>query len=201
MLVAVTGPTGEPVSLDDLKLHLRIDGRDEDALLAGLITAARQEVEFETGRALMTQTWDLWLDGWPCVHGTPSAVLRIPLPRLQAVAWVKYFDTANGEHTLDASAYYVDSASEPGRVCLAYGQSWPATVLRPINGVQVRFTAGYGDAGSVPPKLAAAIKLVAGWLYENRGDGAPAGPGQSPSQWADAVDRLCAGYAVRMGFA
>jgi len=39
-LVMTAAPSAEPISLAEAKAHLRIDGNDEDALLASLIAAA-----------------------------------------------------------------------------------------------------------------------------------------------------------------
>ena len=43
----------EPVTLEDLKLHLSIDFDDHDDLLNKLLTAAREEVELYTGLSLI----------------------------------------------------------------------------------------------------------------------------------------------------
>ncbi|PZN51615.1 MAG: hypothetical protein DIU65_11005, partial [Proteobacteria bacterium] len=50
-------PAAEPVTLAEVKVHLRIDGTTEDELVAGLVRAARQEVERATGMALIEQSW------------------------------------------------------------------------------------------------------------------------------------------------
>lgn len=49
----------------------------EDTLLTNLITAARRHVENVLRRALITQTWELWLDDFP------TSGFEIPLPPLQ----------------------------------------------------------------------------------------------------------------------
>ena len=54
-------PAGEPLTLAEAKLHLRVDLNDDDALIAALISAAREQVEFLTGQRLITQTWALEL--------------------------------------------------------------------------------------------------------------------------------------------
>ena len=54
-------PAGEPLTLAEAKLHLRVDLNDDDALITALISAAREQVEFLTGQRLITQTWELEL--------------------------------------------------------------------------------------------------------------------------------------------
>ncbi len=58
----LTGPALEPVSLADVKAHLRIDGDDEDALLTAAIVSARVHVEAATRRVLIEQAWRIYLD-------------------------------------------------------------------------------------------------------------------------------------------
>jgi len=135
----------------------------EDDLLNALITTARQYVEDFQNRALNTQTWELWLDAFP-----GKDYIEIPLPPLQS-ATIKYYDTDDTEAPFSADDYFVDTKSEPGRVVLNYGESWPSTTLRPANGVCVTFVAGYGaTASTVPKKVKQAMLLLIGHLYENR---------------------------------
>ena len=44
----------EPVTLEEARLHLRVDHTDEDALIGSLIIAARELAEHETGRVFST---------------------------------------------------------------------------------------------------------------------------------------------------
>lgn len=158
-----TQPTTEPVSLDEAKLHLRVDSTDEDVLIQSYIKAARIYAEKFQNRAFVTQTWDLWLDAFPS-----KDYLEIPLPPLQSITSIKYYDTANTEATMTASDYFVDVKSDPGRVCLAYGKTWPSTTLRDYNGVDITFVTGYGVAELVPENVKSAIKLLVGHFYEHR---------------------------------
>lgn len=163
-LKLVTPPTIEPVTLDEAKLHLKVDGADDDNSILGLITAAREYCEGFQNRAYITQTWQLWLDSWP-----NGSVIPIPRPPLQSVASVLYYGADGAEYTMAAAEYFVDDKSEPGRLALNYYKTWPAVTLWPANGVCVEFTAGYGDgAEAVPQKVKQAMLLLIGQWYENR---------------------------------
>jgi hypothetical protein len=50
-LRATSEPFAEPVDLDEMKNHLRLDGDDEDSLVRGWEIAARQYVSDVTARA------------------------------------------------------------------------------------------------------------------------------------------------------
>jgi len=133
----------------------------EDDTITDLITTAREWCEGEQGRAYITQTWDLYLDEFF------DDVLKVPLPPLQS-ATITYYDSANAIQTLSTSYYVVDIASEPGRICRAYGYTWPTTYDRP-GAVIVRFVAGYGaTAATVPRRVKQAMRLLIGHWFLNR---------------------------------
>lgn len=156
-LSQITPPVREPVSLDYAKTHCRVDGTDEDNLIAGLIISARAYCEKYINRALMEQTWDLWLDKFP-----KGGAIEIPLPPLQTVTSIKYYDIDDTEHTMDAADYIVDAASEPGRVVLGYSKAWSTTTLRPVKAVCVRFVAGYATYSSTVTTAGTAVTKTAG---------------------------------------
>lgn len=162
-LKLITGPSEEPISITEAKAQLRVDWSTEDTQIGNYILAAREYCEGFQNRQYITATWDLWMDGWPSKDR-----FGIPLPPLQSVASIKYYDTANVEATMAAADYFVDDKSEPARVVLAYGTSWPSITLRPANGVVVRFTAGYGLAAEVPQKVKQAMLLLITLMYEKR---------------------------------
>lgn len=161
----ITAPTEDPVGLDDAKEFLRIglDDHGHDTLIASLLTAAREQLDGPEGLcgALLEQTWELLLDAFP-------AAIPMPLAPLKSVTSVKYLDTAGVEQTLAASVYTVDVASKPGRITLAYNQSWPST--RGVeNAVTIRFVCGYGKPDQVPERLRTAIKRLVQNDYDHSG--------------------------------
>lgn len=162
-LELITAPAEEPVSLSEAKAHLRVDIDDDDTYITTLITAARRHTEAVMRKALITQTWDVFLEKFPS-----SRYIELPRPPLQSVTHIKYYDDDDAESTYSSDNYYVDMKSQPGRVILRDDASWPGNDLRDANGVAVRIVAGYGDAEDVPEQLAQAILLLVGHLYENR---------------------------------
>lgn len=157
-------PAVEPVSLAEAKLHCRVDVTADDTLLSALVVAARRQAERILYRALVTQTWDLYRDAAP-----EEAWLEIPYPPLQSVSYVKYTPVSTGvAATYAAASYSVDAISEPGRLVLNSGYSWPSDELVVVNGFNVRFVAGYGAAAAVPQTIRHAILLMVGFWYEFR---------------------------------
>ena len=137
----VTAPASEPVSLEEAKRRIRVGSTvtAEDEDIATSIVAARKAVERETGRALITQTWEGRLDYFPGGMEIP-----FPKPPFQSVVSVKYIDTDGNEQTLATTEYTADATGELGRIFLQWGKSWPSTRVEP-NTVRIQWKAGYGD--------------------------------------------------------
>lgn len=158
-----TAPATEPVTESEAKLHCRVDHSTEDAIFTRLIEVARIQCENISGRAFVTRTYTAMLDRWP------SSCFELPYPPLASITSIKYYDDAgSAAATVNSANYYVDTNSEPGRVALVSGADWPSTTLRDINGVEIIYTAGYGNAAAVPDQYKQAMLLLIGHLYENR---------------------------------
>ena len=142
-----SNPPVEPVSLDDVKDHLRIEHNNHDSQLLRLITASRQWVEDFTRRALIQQTWKFYLQDWPS-----GEEFELPYPPLQSVTSIKYTDSDDAVTTWSSTEYEVDTDAEPGRVILGYDYTWPSTTLHPKNPIEVEFVAGYDTDGNSPPE-------------------------------------------------
>lgn len=140
-LFEVTAPSAEPVSLSDVKLHLRVDSTAENDLIAGLNTSARQYAESFTQRAIPRQTWDYKQDRFPC-----ASEFYLPKAPCISVTSISYIDTNGDTQTLSTDIYGTDLPTGPmaraGRIYLKYQQVWPQTRDIP-NAVTVRFVAGY----------------------------------------------------------
>lgn len=161
----VTGPTEEPVSLDDLKLHAGIEDSDSDNLLEAYIRTARESAEQYLGRGLMTQTWKLVLDGFANV---------IPLPMaapLASVSSVKYYDSAGVLQTLATTVYDTDTVARPGTVTLKPDQTWPSVQGTRQNGhVEITYVVGWTTPDAVPDRIKIGIRLLAAGLDRERSE-------------------------------
>lgn len=161
-LKLITAPAAEPILLATAKAHLRVDHANDDTLIDALITAARQAAEDRTGRAIITQTWELVLDAFPANE------IQIAKPPVTGITSVKYIDTAGAEQTLGTDQYLLDADAFPGWLLLAYGASWPDT-QDAANAVRIRFTCGYGASESaVPAALRQWMLIAIATMYAQR---------------------------------
>lgn len=179
-----TAPAVEPVTLTEAKAHLRVDHTDEDTLITALIPAARQLAEMHSRRAFVTRTLDAALDDWPY-----DDVIELAYPPLASVTSITYLDDAGDSHTMSSDDYFVDTISQPGRICLADDANWPAETLRRRAAITIRYVCGYGLAAAVPQNYKAAILLLIGHLFENR-EAVIVGAGLSATAIPLAVDAL-----------
>jgi uncharacterized phiE125 gp8 family phage protein len=151
-------PAIEPLTVSEVKAHLRIDRSDEDSYLSSLITVARQAAETRMERTLIQSTWKLTLDRFP------DAIL-LSMPPIVSVQSVSYTNSAGVSVVLSASDYVVDAISEPGWVVPAQGKSFPQALG--INAVTVTYVAGYGSlASDVPAPIRHWLLLAIGEMYD-----------------------------------
>lgn len=137
-LIVTTPPVAEPLSLADVKRHLRIglDWSDEDPELQGWIAAARREAERISGQALVAQTLRYTFDEFP------DWEIELPRPPLVSVSSIKYVDADGVTQTILAADYSVITTRRPGIVEPAYGEAWP-TAREQADACQVNFVAGH----------------------------------------------------------
>lgn len=173
-LSTVTDPAVEPITLAEARAHLRLEAtgspaaHEDDDYVSALITAAREKVEADTGRALVQRTLKLRLNTW-------SESIELPYAPLLSVSSVKYYDNDGTLQTLSSSVYDVYTDEAPGGIRLAYNQSWPNHRAQE-NAIEITYVAGYADDGAsptdyranIPVSIKQAMYLIIGDLYENR---------------------------------
>ena len=148
-----SGPSTEPITLDELKLRLRVTSCDFDAELLDMLKAARQQVEADTYRRLITQTVVMYQEDFTSLLGP----VEIRLAPLQSITHVKYYDRDDALQTFSAADYYANLTSTPPEIRLKEAKQWPNTSLYRPNKVEVTMVAGYGGAASVPQAAKLAI--------------------------------------------
>lgn len=165
-LVAPPDAGVDVIETADMKVQLRVDTADDDAYIASLVKMA---VEFldgrdgRLGRALITQDWKLSV---PCFDDYSR--IHIPLPPLQSVEEIQYYDLEETLHTADLADFDVFKAHDWAYIVPKTGKAWPGVASRP-DAYQITFKAGFGDAASdIPLTVIQAIKLLVGHWYENR---------------------------------
>ena len=96
--------------------------------------------------------------------------MLLPKPPLLQVVQVATYNEQDEGTVLPASDYFVDRASEPGRIVLRTGAAVPA-ITRAANGLEIQFVAGYGDdPHDVPEPIRLGLLQLVAALNENRGD-------------------------------
>lgn len=159
-LVLSQSPLTEPVTLDEVKAHLRIDHDGEDDLLNSLIATAREYLEGQTQLALMIQSWRLYLDNWP----VDNCVMLHKSP-VQSIEQIEQFDANGDAQVISTSEMLLDGNTHPARLYTKQ-QSAPEQV---INGIEITFTAGFVSASEIPDMLKRATLIHIAQMYEFRG--------------------------------
>lgn len=160
-------PTEYPVSLDEVRVHLRMgDLRDDDAYIVALIKAVTRHVEQYLGRALITQTIRDVHDKFP----PTSEPITLRIAPAQSIVGISYRASDGTSTSVDSALYVQEFDSAPPRIGLAVDATWPTPQNR-IGSVTITYEAGYGDTpDNVPDDIRTAIKLIIYDLYENRAD-------------------------------
>lgn len=154
-LILYTPPASEPVSLDEVKLYLRLDGNEQDGLLSQLIVSVRQAAEKYLKRSLITQSWLLAFD-----NCAPTTVL-LPKGPVQSVTSVKIVARDGGETILATTGYYLNA----GREKLVFDTPPVGHI------VEVLYVTGFGAPADVPESVKQGMLSHIADLFDRRADG------------------------------
>lgn len=164
--ILVTDAAVEPVTLDEVKTALRLDGTtDYDALITPLITSVRQFAEMTTGRDMINKTWKTFLDYFAFSSFSRFSPLnvypffwnnypiQIAKSKLQSITSIRYL--SNGVYqTYDAANYYISEEADKSSIYLTATATSPQTVDNVKQAVEITFVSGYGaTAADVPQGL------------------------------------------------
>lgn len=196
-ITVVTSATAEPLTLAEAKRHLRVTSTsttDADSLyISSLITVARNKVEGLTNRRLLSQTLNLYLDQWPA-----TSYLELPYAPLKSVptTGITYTNSTGATSTFGSTKWDADIASEPGRIVLTYGDSWPSDSLASLNPITIRHVVGASSSNKVPVAIKQAILLLISHYYEYREPIITGQAGFTVAEVPKSVDHLLADYRL-----
>lgn len=161
--ILLSGPAIEPVSLQEAKNWLWVEGDGEDMLIQALITSARLIVEARTAEMLITQSWRCILDAWPI-----SAFVDFPLKPVQSIDEIRTRAQNGGVLVVSSDTYFLEPGTRQSRL---HFRQPPPSPGQAISGIEIDLTVGFGNTDvSVPAPIRQAILLLVARWYENRGD-------------------------------
>ncbi len=169
-LTTITQPTWEPITVDEAKIHARIDYDVEDALIGTWITAARELAESHTGKRFPEQSLRLELGEWPCEETDRQYAIRLPVEPVTAIEKIEYYNAAGTLIELDEAEYQTWLNHHPPLVMPKPLGIWPVLQSGRAQSLAVEFTAGYATAELVPAQAKQAIYLTLTYWNEHRGD-------------------------------
>lgn len=159
-LSLVTAPTSNPISLVEMKEHLRIvvDDNNDDNYLDDIQRAATSLFTALTQYQVMQATYLLSLDEFPYYE------IEIPIIPLISVSTLLYYTSASDTITLEENTdFYVSKSDRSAKIVPV--SSWPTAYDRPD---AVRITYIAGNASNIPDNLLHCIRLLVSNAYENR---------------------------------
>lgn len=164
-------PVTEPLSVADVNSFLRLQpvgvDTEADAYITTIIPAVRQNIETVIlRRALLTQTWKLFLRTWPGrdylnlqnLSGQINEYARlnhikIPMPPLQTISDISYITSAGVTKNITPVDPPVSTQTqgyvnvfkdvEPAQIVLPFSGVWPTDILMPGIPITITFVCGF----------------------------------------------------------
>lgn len=167
-------PATLPVTVDEVKLRLRIDAADDAADVELLVASATDHVEKYCNTPLVSRTVEVKCDSF-------ADMAYLPIAPVSAVESITCIDTAGDEQTVPDTVYELRAEGLSAAIVLKSGHAWP--VAQTGSRITVTATAGYDE---VPPAVKHAILLYIGDAYAVRENG-------SAPDWT-AFDSLLSNY-------
>lgn len=166
MLISeIDPPETSPVTLAQVKQHLRIDHDEDNGYLSELIEAARLHVEAVSGHALIFRSLRQY-----CNEVRFSNSIRLMAYPVQTVVAVTGYDPEGHAVTLQTDQYMLKQTHEGALVQISddlNDASFP-------NGLEIDFITGHGESGvDLPSNITRAILVLIAHWYEYRGALAP----------------------------
>ncbi len=153
-LVRTLMPVSEPLTLAEAKLYLRVDGNEEDSLIADLISAARDAAEKYLRNSLVEQQWKLSFDDY-----APQTVTLAYGP-VVSVESVTLIDRDGNAQIYSSSLYSLNAGKDALRFnTVLYGHR-----------IEILYNTGYGNPADIPAPIRYGMLAHIAAMYEQRGE-------------------------------
>lgn len=177
-LQELSAPAQEPVSVAEVKSHLRISDSAQDDEIVALAQTARNVCEQYTGKFFIARSAAVFLDRWPSAQtkawwdGVREGAItqelqaiRLPVSPVQDIEAIYLHDAQGGARTIASENYQFDALG--GRLSLS---DVALDDLRAMNAIEIRVNVGYGTTSDVPMVYKQAIRQLTAYLFTHRGD-------------------------------
>lgn len=174
----------EPVSLAQVKEHLRLDDGDtsQDGYLSAIIIAARRACENQINRSVVGRDEMLELDQFPSLvpfnttvpglatfpleaWNVDALTIHLPGGAVQSVDSITYRNPAGDVVPLDPASYREDIDRRPGRIIPV--ERWPLTTAAGPAEIKIFYTVAALDPDDMAVVGQAMLLLIEGW-YSHR---------------------------------
>jgi uncharacterized phiE125 gp8 family phage protein len=149
-----------PIDLEKLKMHLKVEGTEEDAYITDLACAASALWEERVRQAVMEAEYVSvslnWSRGWEGLRSPITGIFK-----------VEYVSEAGEVVFLETEAYTL-SVLSPGGLYFTDYRNLPALSRTAPETVRMYYTAGATSVEQVPPLVRRFIELMVAHWYENR---------------------------------
>jgi len=158
----ISAPPIEPVTLTMAQEFLRIDGEHEDALIADLIKAARERVEFMGRLSLITRR-RAYSSARVC-----AGRLVINHGPVKLIHKLSVIDGADNAIEIPKGEIYINKRAQPAVIEVRKRDLFSDYAADPV-AVVAELDAGYGSAPEdIPMQLRQAVLLLLAQHYEHR---------------------------------
>lgn len=171
-LTIVTRDNSSILTTDDAKKWLRVEGTDEDTVIAAIMAGAISYAEDFLNRTIGVNTYELTMDEF-------EDVVQLHKPPVAVVTEIAYVDVDGADQTFDIAKTKLDMSS--GRLGLKQEESWPEVADEPF-AIKISYSSNGILAGKEADAVLDAIKMTLAYRYDYRDD-----PNQ---RWKKATDNI-----------
>lgn len=160
-LAIISPPISKPVTLVQIKRHLRLDHDQDDEYLDELTEAATTHVEATTGQFLISRVVRQYIETIPA-----SRSVQMEACPVRSIQELRGYDLDGNSNIILSENYRLDNRIEPSALILNTNINFNAF----CNGIEIDMEVGHGETGiDIPSNITRAILVLIAHWYEFRG--------------------------------